>query len=81
MFSRKSLITFLLILLCPLSLNIFLEASPQNSPLDTIPPSGQFQQSVIPQPEYQTKTETLPPLKKSEKITWGFRMARKHPFL
>jgi hypothetical protein len=25
--------------------------------------------------------ENLPPLQRSEVIVWGFRMARKHPFL
>jgi len=81
MFSRKTLFSFFLIILCPLSLNVFLNAKPQNRPGEYLPPPSHIQQNMTPLPEIETQKETLQPLNHRDIISWSFRVARKHPFL
>ncbi len=81
MLAKKILVCSLLILLCPLTPGLRLDAHPQNRPIEALPPPVQIQQSVTPPPDSETKKDSLPPLQRSEIVSWGFRVARTHPFL
>lgn len=81
MFLRRWFFFLICVFLFPVTLNQFLEARPQNRPVDVLPPPSQIQQSIPPPPESEQIKEKLPPLSRREIISWGFRVARKHPFL
>ncbi len=81
MFRKKVFVFLIVLFIFPLSLDLFLSADPQNNPIDFMPPPAQIQQTVPPLPEIDTVKERLPALTRKEIISWGFRLAKRHPFL
>lgn len=81
MISKKVLLFLAGLLLFPLSLHLPLIAEPQTPPIDQMPPPAQIQQTLPPLPEIETAKDRLPAPSRREIISWGFRLAKKHPFL